>query len=188
MTLRLDGSAPRSIVSYDLCSDGKVFGSISYSPAVEGALLAEFLGRLLVLKRRGYFRQTVVLETVAEKEIARLSMDLRGRRGSLQTVEGRKFTFRLSGRMDWSSAHGDFRGRAEVIPGENDVAGEIRQDHPDRPISPYSLSLWGLMQLGLNLPAGNSPPDSSARFSSVSSRLRDISSSSSWLASETLIP
>jgi hypothetical protein len=180
--------APRSIVSYDLCSDGKVFGSISCAPTMEGALLAEFLGRLLVLKRRGYLRQMIVLETIAEEEVARFSLNFLGKRGILETTEGKRFNFQLSGKVDWHSAHGDFLGRAKAIPGENDIAGEIHQDHPDRPISPYPLSIWGLMQLGLSLPARETGRDNSTHFSSVSSRLRAISSSSSWLQSEALIP
>jgi hypothetical protein len=165
-----------------------VFGSISCAPSAEGALLAEFLGQLLVLKRRGYFRPVVILETVAEKEIARLSLDFLGRRGSLHTVDGKKFSFRLSGKVDWRTAQGDFLGMAKVTVGEENVAGEIRQDRPDQPISPYPLSLWGLMQLGLHSSNGGVAADGSTHFSSVSSHLRDNLSSSSWLESEALIP
>jgi|WetSurMetagenome_2_1015567.scaffolds.fasta_scaffold221422_2 hypothetical protein len=186
MTIGPPRSAPRPILSYDLSSDGRVFGSITCAPEAEGALLADCLGQLLVLRKRGYFRQTLVLETVAEEEIARFSLGPLRRRGNLQTIDGKKLVFRISGRVDWHTAHGEFSGRVSTLPGQATGDGEIRQNHPDRPISPYPLSLWALMQLGRSLPSGSG--DGLIPFSSVSSRLRDISSSSSWLTTEALIP
>jgi hypothetical protein len=186
MTISPPRSAPHPILSYDLRSDGRVFGSISYAPSADGALLADCLGELLVLRKRGYFRQILILETLGEEEVARLSFGPLGRRGNLQTTDGRRFVFSISGDVDWRTPRGEFSGRVRALPGETTADGEIRQNHPDHPISPYSLSLWVLMQLGTTSPARSG--DGPTRFSSVSSRLRDSSSSTPWLGGKGLIP
>jgi hypothetical protein len=175
-----------AIVCYELCSDGKVFGSISCPPGSRGAVLAELLGQLLVMKKRGYLRQTVVLETVAEQEVARLSLDRLKRRGSLQRADGKRFDFRILGKLDWRSPRGGFVGMATHLPDREELEGEVRQNQPDCPISPYHISLWGLLQLA-NIPS-NPTGVGSSRFSSISSRFRDVSSSSAWVRAEPLLP
>jgi hypothetical protein len=68
--------------------------------------IMEYGGGILVVRRRGVFRQSVVLESVGERLVARVSFTGSTATGVLRFTDGRSFLFDVGEGVKWSTADG----------------------------------------------------------------------------------
>ena len=105
--IKRDHSPP----SFELRVEGRPIGTLTWLTGSPDTAVADTPGKILVFRKKGILRQRVVVETIAEKEIARASLSMFGTSGVLRIRTGEQFRFEARTHLDWLDGNGNHLAR-----------------------------------------------------------------------------
>jgi len=110
--IKKDQSPP----SFELQVEGRPVGTLTWLAGSPDTAVADTPGKILVFRKKGILRKRVVVETIAEKEIARASLSLFGTSGLLRIRAGEQFRFEARDHLDWLDGKGNHLARISHKP------------------------------------------------------------------------
>ena len=103
---------------YELQCNGTPYGSLSWVQGSRSTAVAEIAGGVMVFRREGILRRRIVIETLREELVARISHLSLATSGELRHADGSHFRYTTKGGVEWSDAEGKVVARIDQMAGE----------------------------------------------------------------------
>jgi hypothetical protein len=117
-----------SPVCYDFEGDGRPLGSLTWVSRSGSAAIADLAGQIFILRKGGFIRPRLVVETVASGILARASLPSMAKSGNIRFADGKRFSFRINESLEWLGREGEKLARI-APPNRDGVSGMLLRVH-----------------------------------------------------------
>ena len=147
------------------------YGSLSWVQGSRSTAVAEMAGGVMVFRREGILRRRIVIETLREELVARISHLPLATSGDLRHADGSHYRFTTKGGVEWSDAGGKVVARIDETTGQDGATVLMKLTPTDGPLPLVLIFAGWYLYVTLRHDEGTTPVTVAPGLSSLQTGL-----------------